>query len=71
MYDPEIRRKWDKTVLKLESQNLTSNVFVTYQQTKGVLALNNKEFIDKQIRFSEAGRFYVYYSALPLDSELV
>ena len=34
---------------------------------KGVLNMNNRDFIDKQIKFSSDGSIYCYYSSVPDD----
>jgi hypothetical protein len=44
---------------------LAPNCVISYQQNKGVLNMNHREFIDKQIRFSDEKTFYVLYSAVP------
>jgi hypothetical protein len=45
---------------------------IVSQVNKGVINMNNKEFLDKQIRFYDpaTSRYYVYYSALPDDHAL-
>ncbi|TNV70780.1 hypothetical protein FGO68_gene9427 [Halteria grandinella] len=69
IFDPKYRIQWDKNVLKCESTPIDGQPCLTlnYQQNKGVLNMNNKEFVDKQLRFFDPAtqRFYVYYSALP------
>jgi hypothetical protein len=69
------RIKWDKNVLKHQvlpcpvgggSFDATS-VSLSYQQHKGLLNFNNRDYLEKYVTFSDlnAGAFYVYFTALP------
>ncbi len=44
---------------------------LSYQQHKGILNFNNRDFLEKYIAFSDlqANTFYVYFTALP-DNEV-
>ncbi len=45
---------WDKNILKLESTQLTQpGLSITHQVNKGVMAMNNRDFVDKHFKFSE------------------
>ena len=58
--------------MKIDATQLThQNCLVKYQVNKGVLNMSNREFIDKQLRYTDpkTGKLYVYYSSIPDGTE--
>jgi hypothetical protein len=50
IFNPVHRRKWDSNILKYEEtpiKSLSKLAIVRYQQNKGVLTMNHREFLDK------------------------
>lgn len=45
------------------------NVCLNYQLNKSPIGAN-KDFYDKQIKFAHNGELYIYYSAIPDDTDL-
>ncbi|CDW75451.1 UNKNOWN [Stylonychia lemnae] len=72
IFTPEHRMKWDKEVLKFDLTNPNESVpqiVLNYQLNKSPIGAN-KDFYDKQIKFLHNNEIYIYYSAIPKDTEL-
>eukprot|EP00347_Sterkiella_histriomuscorum_P003152 403365394 len=65
------RQKWDKNVLKYELMETAKckNTALNYQLNKSPLNFSNRDFMDKQIKFSDKDTVYCYYSSLPSDEQ--
>lgn len=64
------RKQWDKNILKYELTPVGNNVVMNYQLNKAPLNFQNRDFLDKQIKFSNDGKFYCYYSSIPNDTDI-
>ena len=71
IFSTQHRRLWDKDVLAYDITPLDDyeNVYLNYQQNKSPIG-SNKDFLDKQIQFSQNGELYVYYSSIPDDTNI-
>lgn len=71
IFGQEHRKKWDKNLLKYEVIKIKNeNVVLTYQLNKAPLNFQNRDFVDKQIKFSHNNKFYVYYTSIPNHEEI-
>lgn len=71
IFQTKNRLKWDKNILKQELLGSHNNFCINYIINKGILNMNNRDFVDKQIKFSENGKFYCYFSNVPNDDEVI
>ncbi len=62
--------QWDKNVLNLVLTPMSQKHFnICYQMNKSPLNFANRDFVDKQVKISDNGVFYCYYSFIPQGAD--
>ena len=70
--NPEVRLTWDDSVREMELIEKVDEYIDTYYMLLNIpFPFQNREFLQKRVKFEEDGTFYMYFSTIPSDVQYI
>ncbi len=68
-HNAEERPKWDTGLMTAEIVQIPKhNILIWHQMNKSsVKIVNQRDFLEKKVKFEHEGKQYIYYSSVPED----